>query len=562
VIDAYVPGNVRLPFIVEKIGAAAMGLIAGLISAGIVAVAADALPFGPSIGMYARFGTVDQKDPQFSGANGQMQDTENHDVFSGDQVSADDPTKSGVWFRQDDLVVDLAKKISAEDGSLANDHPFASVHPDLLDELYAQRMGIQTGARHTAVNTDQVQVVTVKGVYTPPVPIPQVDGEPPLMRISGSTPPPATVTADGDHIVLVVRMSFSGKDLADDADGLLRFSAGSIRLVAGQPGGGAEFKNYYPVATLDARGTAVACHPDDFLLADMSGARTIDVVFVADRDHVMTDPTKPPPFQLPPDTFVEFKRYGSCDISGQTVEFGPPPNSDKTPVIRKPSVEAVLTKTEGLWTGANSQTSAGDNGSSAEAGGDHSPGGSGLSFIDITASNKLAAPINCGTGDTTGPVQLPNGVTGELDHRQWTQLTVSADTPMEQLGQPQSDDVQELAVDPNTDLVQVQYSAPVSGSSSQMWEWGNRVADFALADATGHTYPCVGVWATAQRGTIHYFVVNYKNFDDQHRLQAVSAKKGRPVNVWLAFQVPSGTPIAEIRFGKITAMDNLNFKAP
>jgi hypothetical protein len=56
--------------------------------------------------------------------------------------------------------------------------------------------------------------------------------------------------------------------------------------------------------------------------------------------------------------------------------------------------------------------------------------------------------------------------------------------------------------------------------------------------------------------------VNYKNFDDQHRLQAVSAKKGRPVNVWLAFQVPSGTPIAEIRFGKITAMDNLNFKAP
>ena len=122
-------------------------------------------------------------------------------------------------------------------------------------------------------------------------------------------------------------------------------------------------------------------------------------------------------------------------------------------------------------------------------------------------------------------MQLANGVSGELDHRQWTHLTVTADTTMKQLGEPQSDNVQELSVDPNTVLVQVQCSAPVSGSGSQIWGWGQRVADFALADATGHTYPCVGVWATVQRGTEHYFIVNYRNFDDKNHLQAVPARK-------------------------------------
>src|SRR5208337_522520 len=49
IVDSLVPGNVRLPVIVDKVGAAVMGLIAGLIGTGIVAVAADALPFGPTV---------------------------------------------------------------------------------------------------------------------------------------------------------------------------------------------------------------------------------------------------------------------------------------------------------------------------------------------------------------------------------------------------------------------------------------------------------------------------------------------------------------------------------
>ncbi|MGA2441702.1 MAG: hypothetical protein ABSH08_12145 [Tepidisphaeraceae bacterium] len=574
-IDSLVPGNVRLPVIVDKVGAAVMGLIAGLIATGIVAVAADALPFGPTIGMYSRFETADQNiSGGYMGKNGQNQDTVNYDVIKADKIDPDDPAKSHVWLGQDDLVVNLEARVSADNGSLGFDHPFTSVHPDLVDELYAQRLGIQPGAKHSANATDQT--VSVKGIYTPPKPIPQVDGEPTQMR-NGATPLPATVTAgDNDHVILVVRMDLSGKDLADDTDNLLRFSSGAMRMVVGEPDNGAPFKNYFPVATLDAKGVAVACRPDDFLLADLSAARTIDFVFVVDRDHVMSGEDNKIPFQLPQGSFVEFKRYGMVDLSGKAVEYGPPPNKDKTPVIRKPEVVKILEKTDGIWTGSAAGANSGGAPSSAppqaqapaagetapaQPGGGHPLGDSGLSYEDISVSNKLAAPINCGTGNDSGVVQLATGVGGKLEHRQWLQLTVSADTPVSQLGTPIDDNVSTLAVDPNTVLVQVHCSGPVSGSASAIWGWGQRVSDFTLADATGHTYPCVGAWATVQRSARHYLVVNYRNFDDQNHLQGISAQKGRPVDVWLAFQVPAGTPIAEIRFSANTVMDNLEFKA-
>jgi hypothetical protein len=581
IIDVLVPGNVRVPFIVEKVGAGLMGLIAALMATGIVAIAADALPFGPTVGMYSRFGVMDDKDKTYQAVNGPMQDTTAFDVFTGDKLSPDDPSLSHVWLRQDDLVAGLVRKVSADTGSLSNQHPFDSVHPDLLDELYGQRLGIQIGAKHVAVNTEQAQPVTVKGVYTPPRPIPQVDGEPTSMRPSGFTPPPPTVTTEADQIVLVVRMGFAGKELADEADGLMRYSAGAVRLVLGAPESGVEFKDYYPVATLDARGVAVAARPDDFLLSDLGSPRTVDFVFVVDRDHAMTGEENKPPFHLPNGSFVAFKRYGVVDLSGKQVEFGPPPNPDKTPVIRKTQIDTLLNKTDGIWTGAspvgeggsgggaaaasgdNAQAGAGgqpENG--AQAGGEHPVGDSGLSYVDIRSSAQLPVPVSCRNGDSDTNVSIPDtGVTGVLTHRQWSQLDITMTAPVETLGQPPSDVVQQLAVDPNTTLVQVECSAPVSGSLNSMWSWRSHLGDFALADATGKTYSCVGVWATAQKGASHYFVANYKNFDDRNHLAALPVPKGRPVNVWLAFQVPSGTPIAELRYSANTAVGDLNFKA-
>lgn len=564
IIDSAVPGNVRLPFIVDKVLAGVMGLITALITVGIIALAADALPFGATVAMYARFGTSDASDMQYMGMQGQMQDSKGYDLLTTDKLDPDDPTKSHLWLGQDDLVANLVKKVSGPDGSLSTGHPFTDIHPDFVDELYAQRLGIQPGAKITAVSTDANRTVSVEGVYTPPSPLPQVDGEPTGMR-NGAPPPPATVTADPDQIVLVVRLNATGRDLADD-DNLMRFSSSSLRLVAGVPDNGAPFKNYYPVATLDTRGTAVACRPDDFLFSDPTAPRTIDFVFVVDRDHVMSGDETKPPFHLPTGTFVEFKRYATIDLSGQTVDFGPPPNKDKTPVMRPPEVDKVLAKTDGIWTGSApiSATPAPAPPSNETPG--ETPTGkvmadSGLSFEDIAVSYTLPDPINCGTGNDSGTVQLPTGVGGQIDHRKWTQLTVSADTPVKQLGTPIDDNIDRLAVTPNTVLVQVHCSPPVSGSSTSIWQWGKRISDFELADAVGKTYPCVGAWATVQRSAQHYMVVDYKNYDDQGHLQPITPQKGRPVDVWLAFEVPAGTRIFEIRFSANSVVDNLAFTA-
>src|SRR5579884_3691550 len=55
VFDKAVPGNVRLPVLMDKVGAVVMGLIAGIFGAGIVAIAAQELPFRTAIAGYTRY---------------------------------------------------------------------------------------------------------------------------------------------------------------------------------------------------------------------------------------------------------------------------------------------------------------------------------------------------------------------------------------------------------------------------------------------------------------------------------------------------------------------------
>jgi hypothetical protein len=550
ICDSVIPGNVRVPFIVDKVGAAAMGIIAGLLSSGVVAIAADALPFGPTIGMYSRFDVTD-KAGQYMGRSGQMQDTTLNDVVTADKLDPDNADH--IWLRQDDLVAGLERQVTGA-GSLGTDQSFANVHPDLLDELYGQRLGIQIGANHSAVTTPQNHGVNVQGVFMPQRPLPQIDGE--NSQMGDREAVSRTVKADPDQIVLVVRMSVNAKLFADSSDNMLRFSAGAVRLVAGQPDNGAPMKDYYPVATLNGTGVAVACRPDDFLFADQ-GQHTIDFVFVVDRDHVMAGEDSKPPFHLPQGTFFDFKRYSIIDLSGQTVNYGPPPNPDKNSMILRKAVADTLAKINGIWTGESGEVSSG----AVSAVSGHLLGDSGLSYVDIKTSNQLPDPINAGTGNDNGTVQLTNGVGGTLHGRKWQQLSVSPTTPIDRLGLPVDDDIQALAVDPNNVLVQVHCMAPATGSLTEMWAWGQRVSDFALADATGHTYRCVGAWANVQIRAEHYLVCNYMNFDDRNLLQPIPSDRGRPEDVWLAFEVPAGTPIAEIRFSDRAVMDNLGLKA-
>src|SRR4051812_23380803 len=63
--DQLVPGNVRVPPMADKIGGAAMGLIAGVFGAGVIALAAQEMPFMPQMWGYARY-TVEAKDVTFN----------------------------------------------------------------------------------------------------------------------------------------------------------------------------------------------------------------------------------------------------------------------------------------------------------------------------------------------------------------------------------------------------------------------------------------------------------------------------------------------------------------
>src|SRR3954447_16226496 len=108
--DRLVPGNVRVPLLVDKIGSALMGIVAGVMAAGVVAFAAQQLPFGPVIGMYSRYDVVD-RDVQVNipGVNA-AQDLSNNDELKNDAL---EPQKaSGLMVPADSWVLGLVGHLS------------------------------------------------------------------------------------------------------------------------------------------------------------------------------------------------------------------------------------------------------------------------------------------------------------------------------------------------------------------------------------------------------------------------------------------------------------------
>jgi hypothetical protein len=568
IIDALVPGNVRFPFILDRVGAAVTGLLAGLISVGVLAIAADELPFGVTVGMYSRFETAAPRDGQFMG-QGHMEDTLITDSIKADKLDPDDPGVQHVWFHQDDLVNGLVKKFSG-DGSLAGDRSYVNYHPDLLTEIFGQRLGLEDGAKHTAPPVPGASF-EVKSVFLAPKQLPQVDGDNADLRATDYKVPP-TVQADPDQTVLVVRISIDAKPFADDKDNQLRFSTSNMRLCAGNPEGGIPFKNYFPIGTLDPRGVVVSQRADDFLFLDAAAPHTLDFVFVVDKENVMNPDETKPPFHFTPGAFIEFKRYAVADLTDKTITPGLAPNTDKG-ILHKAAVNLAIAAVRGAPMDATSAAQASPDQGAASAGAatpsaqPEAPaqgqilGDTGLEFKEISVSSSLFAPINCGSGDDSGTVQLPSGVSGAFAHRAWTQLTVSSDKPVKELGTPIDDNIQKLAVDSGNVLVQVHCHAPTTASSTDNWAWTSHVPEFTLEDTAGHTYKCAGVWASVQKSARQYMLANYGTFDTSGQLQEILPASGRPIEVWLAFPVPSGTQLTDLRLAGNSVLGSLNYKA-
>jgi hypothetical protein len=333
IFDNLVPGNVRMPAIVDKVGGAITGLIAGIFAIGILAIATETLPFGPSIGGYARYGLAEQNEVKLP-TSGQAQDTYVYNELKNDKITPEDASR--LIIPVDDMVVNFVSKLS-NGGSLEGDRTLDSVHPNYLDEAFFNRLGMQVGAKHVAVNTDKQQQVKVEGLFAFDA-LPQVEAEIPQVR-----PPRKDLKAlasNPGNQILVVRVVFS--DQASDDDHMVRVSPASVRLVANGV-------NYIPLGTIE-NSVIASNKPDDFLIVEAN--KPVDFVFYVPRADVLTGrgakPARKPgaataeseaeAAKVNPGVFIEVKRMARTDLSGKEVS-----NTFQVPesqgVLRKKGIE-------------------------------------------------------------------------------------------------------------------------------------------------------------------------------------------------------------------------------
>src|SRR5687768_10181451 len=150
IFDKAIPGQVRLPSTLDKIGGAVMGLVAGTFALGVVVIAAQEMPLGASIMGYVRYETNSTRGVVVpTGASSRAKDAYAYDEMTSDTF---DPTTSKrLLVPLDDVVVATVARLS-DGGALDTGKPLESIHPDFLQELFGQRLGLETGSKVAAGN--------------------------------------------------------------------------------------------------------------------------------------------------------------------------------------------------------------------------------------------------------------------------------------------------------------------------------------------------------------------------------------------------------------------------
>lgn len=499
IFDAAIPGNVRLPVLMDKIGAGVMGLFAGIIAAGVLALGAQMLPFGPNIAGYGRFPTNDSREVSMSlQGMAQMQNVDVIDELKNNNFDADSQQK--MILPADDWVVNFVSYLSQPAGALAGERTLTSVHPDWLNELFADRLGIEVGGKRVAMNLAKTKEVQVSAIYAL-ASLPQISGESPNIRSEKLSD---TVSSDAQHQLLVIRTTIDHD--ATDSDNLFRFSMASCRLVTNG-------KVFYGIGTVEGGSTLLASHLDDFLFTEIAGgSKAIDIAFLVPKSDVLAPAKTGQPQHLADGVYFQVKRLGWVDLGGKEVT-PTMPVSTETVVMRKADVLKALHPPE-------EQVSA--------------P----LEFEDTKNSNQIFTPINVGTADTTvKDQQLSSGIISLKDGK-FSKLDINAtDTiqRMRQGGYP----VDTLFVPPGKMIVQL--SCRPSGDNP--WQWAGDLAQFTLVTTDGQKIPPSGALA------------KLKSANGQDKLAAIydaatppsslSTQDGRPTDVWLIYQLPAGAQIKQ-----------------
>ena len=196
------------------------------------------------------------------------------------------------------------------------------MHPDLLTEAFANRLGADASTNRTIYNTSKKPMVEVTNVFALPPGVTAFDSEITDIRPGSKSLTLANKSTDG---MLVVRATFD--DLASDKDNFLRITPAAIRLVIGGV-------NYHPVGTM-ANSTTIALNRlDDQIPVAMAGSfRSAEFVF--DVPKSVTAPLMAGGKLKNGAAFIEYKLFGRVDLSGKPVApYTGPSNTIK--ILRKP----------------------------------------------------------------------------------------------------------------------------------------------------------------------------------------------------------------------------------
>lgn len=326
--DMFVPGNVSVPFYMDKVGAGVCGLIAGIFSVGTMLLAAQMLPFGTTIAGFSRYTIAESREVNAPGRRGQV-DAEVRDALEIEpgQSKPSETARQNLLGGFDTTVLNFVT-FQSQNGSLAGDVALNERHPDLIGELYFGRLGVEPAAKRSAMNIagkKDVEVVALLSATT----LPQVDAEIKDMRHPAFNVE-KTLKATPNEILLVVRTKVAAN--ASDKDKNFRVSTGAVRLVVNN-------QTYHPVGTLYHPGNVVLANRiDDYLIIDASADAEVDFVFRVNRADLLQEPQAKEGLKVKEDAFVEVKRYARVDVGGMEVAgtITPPATGDK--VRRKTKV--------------------------------------------------------------------------------------------------------------------------------------------------------------------------------------------------------------------------------
>ena len=141
--------------------------------------------------------------------------------------------------------------------------------------------------------------------------------------------------------------------------------------------------------------------------------------------------------------------------------------------------------------------------------------------------------------------------------RKWVHLTILDQAAISDLTSPGDELIDTVTVAAGDSLIQVHLMAPTSGD--QMWAWGQHLSDFQVTDATGKAYSCARAWAKVLQPE-PYMVANFATYGPDNRLLPIVGK-GRPTDIYLAFEVPTGAVLGNLQYSGNNVEDLSKVKA-